>query len=438
MAVADEDIEKALQVMGAKDVENVRDFLKNLDNLEVEEKNGHKMLRAQSGDTEYFCIQAQDKLILAIRDEDAFSYFAQTKDGKLMQVSGEDFSLNDNGKTLSVKIDGEEERIEIDVQKRSNGTIKSSTLNVTGKEPEIDEYSGAEVIPSLSVKTTYDRDGNAVSMKVDDRIFTEDLGSRYINIDFGKDSTIKEISQKGMNSDGDLVDITIKDGKITDGIVVNDNGVWRYTNGQKEFLGANVGLVDDIEKEYRVTQQDYKDALNKEFDGGYILSEVVDENGHATYYRSDDSRSEPYEISKYEYETGLTNDFIATLQKANISRDEYRKMQQSDVMEVAGYKVAYIPASNMDPKEVQAVIDEEKGLLQDRDSAELKNDLRAQAEKGGELSENPKARSQEIRFSQHYAARDSQKTVTERTDNPIEEKKDTNVVAMGNRASEGR
>lgn len=34
MAVADEDIEKALQVMGAKDVENVRDFLKNLDNLD--------------------------------------------------------------------------------------------------------------------------------------------------------------------------------------------------------------------------------------------------------------------------------------------------------------------------------------------------------------------------------------------------------------------
>lgn len=436
MAVADEDIEKALQVMGAKDVENVRDFLKNLDNLEVEEKNGHKMLRAQSCDTEYFCIQAQDKLILAIRDEDAFSYFAQTKDGKLMQVSGEDFSLNDDGKTLSVKIDGEDEKIEIDVQKRSNGTIKSSTLNVTGNEPEIDEYSGAEVIPSLSVKTTYDRDGNAVSMKVDDKIFTEDLGGRYINIDFGKDSTIKEISQKGMNSDGDIVDITIKDGKITDGIVVNDNGVWRYTNGQKEFLGKDIGLVDDIEKKYAEKKNDYKEALKQEFEGGYVLSAVTNENGEKEYYRSDDSHEGPYKISKEEYETGMTYNLVAKRNEADYFEGKYEEIQQGAVIEIGGHKVAYTPAAQMDPQEVKACVDAEMYQVDAQLREQLKRDLAMQASQGGQLPDNAKARSQAMRIDQHYAERKAK--TAENSDNLDQNKeKEVNVSYMASR-SEGR
>lgn len=440
MAVADEDVERALQVMGAKNAESVRDFLKNLDSLEVEEKNGHKMLRAQSGDTEYFCIQAQNKLILAIRDEDTFSYFAQTEDGKLMQVSGENFSLNDDGKKLSIKADGEDEKIEIDVQKRNNGTIKSSTLNVTGKETETDENSGEEINPTLSVKAKYDRHGNLVSVTAADRIYMEDLGSRVIDISFGENDTIKEISHKGMNSEGDIVDIKIKDGKITDGIVINDNGVWRYTDGQKEFLGRDIGMADEIEANYQEAQNDYKEALKKEFEGGYVLSEVINEKGEKEYYRSDDSHEEPYKISKEEYETGLTYNFIEKRDDADYFKEKYEKLQQSAVIEVGGYKVAYTPVSQMNPEEVKACIDDEMYVDEEmhndnHSQKQLKDDLSAQASEGGQLPDNVKARSQAIRIDQHYEERKT-KTAENSTGLHQDNSQEIDVSYMASRSVE--
>lgn len=451
MAEDKKNVRLALEKLGVNDPETIKTVMEKVDTLEVEEKNGHKMIHAVGEDTEYYFIQVKDKVIMALKDEDIFSYFAQTKDGTFAQISSEDFYLEDNGKKASFRVNDGEGIITFDVERREDGTPKRSRLNVVSIDDVADDENLAYLkkiwpflnkeeevsLATISAEATYDRDGHVKSIKAKDKLFMEDEGERQIKAVFGKNNDCKEMFIKGFDSEGDLVDIKVgKDGQIIEGVVVGENGIWKYKNGEKEFVGVDIGLTSEIKEEYAEAKKDYKKSVKEEFSRGYTLIEArsVDGEGIVEYYRSDDSQDEPYKISKEEYDSEVTYKFVQKRDKLEYAKANYDGMQQGKVIDIAGYKIAYTPAADMKPEDVQAYIDAEMYQPSKDENLQITAALKEQAAEGGELPDNPKARAQNMRISAHLERRSAE----EQTHKPENTMESTQTSLVMSNLSDGR